>query len=155
MLFLIENSSLKDSTSGESFNFGSLNGVRGFFTNPSKADDSFIPFKVGNEYHNSIIISTYYHYTNNTTITDISYNINGVKKVIPRITANSFSKSYEGLNISLHDYNLLTVDIGELYGSCTKSIGRTREVLIYNFENTLETAIDMANNHPTTTIIMF
>lgn len=39
------NSSLKDSTSGESFNFGSLNGVRGFFTNPSKADDSFVPFK--------------------------------------------------------------------------------------------------------------
>lgn len=29
----------------ESFNFGVLNGVRGFFTNPSRADDSFIPFK--------------------------------------------------------------------------------------------------------------
>lgn len=29
----------------ESFNFGYLNGVRGFFTNPSRADDSFIPFK--------------------------------------------------------------------------------------------------------------
>ena len=28
----------------ESFNFGVLNGVRGFFTNPSRADDSFIPF---------------------------------------------------------------------------------------------------------------
>lgn len=28
----------------ESFNFGYLNGVRGFFTNPSRADDSFIPF---------------------------------------------------------------------------------------------------------------
>ena len=41
------NSSLKDSNSGESFNFGSLNGVRGFFTNPSKADDSFVPFKSG------------------------------------------------------------------------------------------------------------
>lgn len=38
-------SSLQDSSSGESFNFGSLNGVRGFFTNPSKADDSFVPFK--------------------------------------------------------------------------------------------------------------
>lgn len=149
------NSSLNDSSSGESFNFGSLNGVRGFFTNPSKADDSFVPFKVGNEYHNSIIISTYYHYTNNTTITDISYNINGVKKVIPRITANSFSKSYEELNISLHDNILLTVDIGELYGSCTKSIGRTKEILIYNFKNILETTIDTANNHPTTTIIMF
>lgn len=43
--FLRINSSLKDSTSGESFNFGSLNGVRGFFTNPSKADDSFVPFR--------------------------------------------------------------------------------------------------------------
>lgn len=39
------NSSLNDSSSGESFNFGSLNGVRGFFTNPSKADDSFVPFR--------------------------------------------------------------------------------------------------------------
>ena len=41
----IINSSLQDSSSGESFNFGSLNGVRGFYTNPSKADDSFVPFK--------------------------------------------------------------------------------------------------------------
>ena len=29
----------------ESFNFGYKDGVRGFFTNPSRADDSFIPFK--------------------------------------------------------------------------------------------------------------
>ena len=39
------NSSLQDSNTSESFNFGSLNGVRGFFTSPSKADDSFVPFK--------------------------------------------------------------------------------------------------------------
>lgn len=38
------NSSLKDSNTNESFNFGSLNGVRGFYTTPSRADDSFIPF---------------------------------------------------------------------------------------------------------------
>lgn len=38
------NSSLQDSNTSESFNFGSLNGVRGFFTDPSKADDSFVPF---------------------------------------------------------------------------------------------------------------
>ncbi len=31
----------------ESFNFGVLNGVRGFFTDSSRADDSFIPFKSG------------------------------------------------------------------------------------------------------------
>lgn len=41
------NSSLTDSNTSESFNFGSLNGVRGFFTSPSKADDSFIPFNSG------------------------------------------------------------------------------------------------------------
>ena len=29
----------------ESFNFGVKDGVRGFFTNPSRADDSFVPFK--------------------------------------------------------------------------------------------------------------
>lgn len=29
----------------ETFNFGVKDGVRGFFTNPSRADDSFIPFK--------------------------------------------------------------------------------------------------------------
>lgn len=28
----------------ESFNFGVKDGVRGFYTNPSRADDSFIPF---------------------------------------------------------------------------------------------------------------
>lgn len=39
------NSSLQDSNTSESFNFGSLNGVRGFFTNPSRADDSFVPFR--------------------------------------------------------------------------------------------------------------
>ena len=38
---------MQDSSSGESFNFGSLNGVRGFFTSPSKADDSFVPFSGG------------------------------------------------------------------------------------------------------------
>ena len=37
------NSSLTNENS-ESFNFGVKDGVRGFFTNPSRADDSFIPF---------------------------------------------------------------------------------------------------------------
>lgn len=31
----------------ESFNFGVKDGVRGFYTNPSRADDSFVPFKGG------------------------------------------------------------------------------------------------------------
>lgn len=37
------NSSLQNENN-ESFNFGYLNGVRGFFTNPSRADDCFVPF---------------------------------------------------------------------------------------------------------------
>ena len=32
---------------GEVFNFGVKDGVRGFFTDPSRADDSFIPFSSG------------------------------------------------------------------------------------------------------------
>ena len=31
----------------ETFNFGVKDGVRGFFTDPSRADDSFVPFKSG------------------------------------------------------------------------------------------------------------
>ena len=40
---IIVNASLTNENS-ETFNFGYLNGVRGFFTNPSRADDSFVPF---------------------------------------------------------------------------------------------------------------
>ena len=35
----------------ETFNFGVKDGVRGFFTNPSRADDSFIPFKQKKTYN--------------------------------------------------------------------------------------------------------
>lgn len=31
----------------ESFNFGVKDGVRGYYTNPSRADDSFVPFSSG------------------------------------------------------------------------------------------------------------
>lgn len=34
----------------ESFNFGVKDGVRGFYTDPSRADDSFVPFKTSNKY---------------------------------------------------------------------------------------------------------
>ena len=57
-------SSLQDSNTNESFNFGSLNGVRGFFTNPSKADDSFVPFSKSfisiNQFKSSMISTHYY-----------------------------------------------------------------------------------------------
>lgn len=40
------NSSLKDNSgTSESFNYGVKNGVRGFYTTSSRADDSFVPFK--------------------------------------------------------------------------------------------------------------
>lgn len=38
------NSSLKNENN-ESFNFGVKDGVRGFYTDPARADDSFVPFK--------------------------------------------------------------------------------------------------------------
>lgn len=63
------NSSLQDSSSGESFNFGSLNGVRGFFTNPSKADDSFIPFKSG------LSVSDVWQYSETSSKTDSNYTV--------------------------------------------------------------------------------
>ena len=42
--FTSHNQSLTNENS-ETFNFGVKDGVRGFYTNPSRADDSFIPFK--------------------------------------------------------------------------------------------------------------
>lgn len=67
-IFYVINSSLQDSNTSESFNFGSLNGVRGFFTDPSKADDSFVPFKSGINSNiiydsGSIIVDTTRKYT--------------------------------------------------------------------------------------------
>ena len=41
------NSGLSDIATSESFNYGVLDGVRGFYTNPSRADDCFVPFKSG------------------------------------------------------------------------------------------------------------
>ena len=43
-LALKEVSDSLQNENNESFNFGYLNGVRGFFTDPSRADDSFVPF---------------------------------------------------------------------------------------------------------------
>lgn len=56
----------------ESFNFGVLNGVRGFFTNPSRADDSFIPFsKFGNLPEGFILVGV------NLKNTSMRYDLNG------------------------------------------------------------------------------
>ena len=63
------NSSLQDSNTSESFNFGSLNGVRGFFTDPSKADDSFIPFK------SVLSVSDVWQYSETSSKTDSNYTV--------------------------------------------------------------------------------
>lgn len=58
----------------ESFNFGIKDGVRGFFTDPSRADDSFVPFK-GNlvlEYIELSTHSTSYGIDYSTITLDVS-----------------------------------------------------------------------------------
>lgn len=54
----------------ESFNFGVKDGVRGFFTNPSRADDSFVPFRSG-----GLSVSDVWQYTDTSSNTDKAYNI--------------------------------------------------------------------------------
>ena len=46
----------------ESFNYGIKDGVRGFYTSPLRADDSFIPFKSG-----FVNIELYYRYKSTST----------------------------------------------------------------------------------------
>ena len=46
---------MTDQPTFEYDDFGSLNGVRGFFTNPSRADDSFVPFKSGDFSTNNLL----------------------------------------------------------------------------------------------------
>ena len=65
----------------ETFNFGIKNGVRGFFTNPSRADDSFIPFIINPE----IVL--------NTTMT-LEYN----KEISTNIDAKVGSVIYARIN---------------------------------------------------------
>ena len=116
--------------------------------------DSVTPFKSGAEYSNAIMISTHYHYSNNTTITDITYTINGVKRTVPRITANSFSNNYEGVVITLNNTSL-SIDIGNGNGSCLRYINSSKDISVINFEDILETTIDTAKNSPTTINVVF
>ena len=116
--------------------------------------DVFVPFKSGAEYSNAIMISTYYHYSNNTTITDINYTINGVKRTVPRITANSFSNTYDGVVITLNNTSL-NINIGDGNGSCLRYINSSKDISVVNFEDILETTIDTAKNSPTTINVVF
>ena len=55
----------------ETFNFGIKDGVRGFFTDPSRADDCFIPFKSNSNMHMLELV----HYEAPTGTYDYRYNI--------------------------------------------------------------------------------
>ena len=59
----------------ESFNFGVLNGVRGFFTDPSRADDCFIPFNQNTSIY--IPINDYTNHNKTTVTIDASEYDNG------------------------------------------------------------------------------
>ena len=62
---------IKDSLTNEdneTFNFGIKDGVRGFFTDPSRADDSFIPFKHGK----TLIINDFTYRVNTEMTFDVS-----------------------------------------------------------------------------------
>lgn len=60
----------------ETFNFGVKDGVRGFYTNPSRADDSFIPFK--NNF-TTIINIPYCYYATNSNMLALS--VSSYKKI--------------------------------------------------------------------------
>ena len=96
------NSSLQDSSPGESFNFGSLNGVRGFFTDPSKADDSFVPFKKGNDtlaVYSKKLSPTY---SKQSATGRYAFAVNGAKKITYSSTKPSNSGGVS-LAVTLYD----------------------------------------------------
>ena len=98
------NSSLTDSDTSESFNFGSLNGVRGFFTNPSKADDSFIPFKSVPELEQLTVKS---NERNKTVI-----NANGYSNILifDYATQWTFSSVNNGNIVFIHKFSCFSSD---------------------------------------------
>lgn len=107
------NSSLTNEVA-ETFNYGMKDGVRGFYTNPSRADDSFVPFKS---------IKLLGRFTG-TTIDLSSYG--DIQNVIPVIKSMRW---YEGANCitqnmtqtQSYSFNattkILTISIGRSYGS--------------------------------------
>ena len=71
------NSSLTNENT-ETFNFGVLNGVRGFFTNPSRADDSLVPFKSGK----LLFAAKFAYSTKDDGNTCYSFSVDGIDKIL-------------------------------------------------------------------------
>lgn len=105
------NSSLTNENS-ETFNFGVKDGVRGFFTNPSRADDSFVPFKNTPDFGDGLI-----NISKSFTTTGVEQEIFSIKPKNNAITLTfdatvSYSYYYRignGSNIVLSRGNRITL----------------------------------------------
>lgn len=125
--FLRINSSLQDSSSGESFNFGSLNGVRGFFTNPSKADDSFIPFKSD---INNAMLKDFSSGTNTSTKANITIPSDCNHCILIVIVSQGYNNSYmNDFSFDGDISNIKTIIETDKYSSSA-----TKQLLLYEFD---------------------
>ena len=97
--------------SQETFNFGVKDGVRGFFTNPSRADDCFIPFKSGSGWFYTGTASIAGSTSKTITISCSDYSdyknltAERIKVGITGSTNTGNSWSSNGVHISISNYN--------------------------------------------------
>lgn len=135
------NNSLTNENS-ETFNFGVKDGVRGFFTNPSRADDSFIPFKSGASFT-----------VNGTTYPKsqiVSIDVSGVKTITINLThtvASSLSSQWTDI---VADGNVIK-SIKTTSYSETLDVSNYSTLIIQGSANGITSA---SNNSITCTIII-
>ena len=121
----MENSSLQDSSSGESFNFGVKDGVRGFYTDPAKADDSFVPFRRGISELSLYGTSTSYAENQQVTIPN-----NGIKTV----TVSSKSSTISAVKINNNTSSTVDVSSSEkIFLFQTVAAGNNTGTTVFDF----------------------
>ena len=125
----------------ESFNFGYKDGVRGFYTNPSRADDCFIPFKsVG-----TIVKTESYNQTTATSTDNISLSDLITNNTILLIMSSTWTsgKSYSDMTKECYcgDSKAILVNDSYRYRGSSFSSGITR---VYKFVST-ESTMNIAN----------
>lgn len=119
------NSSLQDSSSGESFNFGVKDGVRGFYTDPAKADDSFVPFRRGISELSLYGTSTSYAENQQVTIPN-----NGIKTV----TVSSKSSTISAVKINNNTSSTVDVSSSEkIFLFQTVAAGNNTGTTVFDF----------------------
>ena len=97
--------------SSETFNFGVKDGVRGFYTNPSRADDCFIPFKSGSGWFYTGTVSIAGDISKTITISCSDYSdyknltAERIKVGITGSTNTGNSWSSNGVYIYMSNYN--------------------------------------------------